>query len=63
MCESDQYMKFHTGTKKYMKGIRCVKAAFTIIIDIIKQDMPKKGVRNLLTHVSPFSKERGCQYT
>ena len=27
------------------------------------QDVPKKGVRNLLTQVSPFSKERGCQYT
>ena len=29
-------------------------------IDITQQYMPKKGVRNLLTHVSPFSKERGC---
>ena len=34
MYESEQYMKFHLSTKKYMKGIRCVKAAFTIIIDI-----------------------------
>ena len=34
MYESEQYMKFHTSTKKYMKGIRCVKAVFTIIIAI-----------------------------
>ena len=34
MYESEQYMKFHRSTKKYIKGIRCIKAAFTIIIAI-----------------------------
>ena len=24
MYESEQYMKFHISTNKYMKGIRCV---------------------------------------